>query len=195
MGARRERIGEPPMADPLGFMITWSTYGTWLPGDQRGRVLFRHGWQLPDPVLKLEAAARMTETACRLDLGQRRAVEEQAVETCCWRGWELHAVNCRSNHLHVVVSADAHPKTIRSQLKAWCTRKLKTLEAARIAASGVPSAIREHWWAERGSQRYINDIDSLEAAILYVRDGQDKRCLKLQREALKSACSACRPDA
>jgi REP element-mobilizing transposase RayT len=117
----------------------------------------------------------MTETACRLDREQRRAVEEQAAETCRWKGWVLHAVNCRSNHLHVVVSADTHPKTIRSQLKAWCTRKLKTLEAARIAASGVSIAMREQWWAERGSQRYINDADSLEAAIPYVRDGQDKR--------------------
>lgn len=175
MGVLRERAEEPPMADPLGFMITWSTYGTWLPGDQRGWVLYRPGWQLPDPVLKLEARARMTETACRLDREQRRAVEEQAAETCRWKGWVLHAVNCRSNHLHVVVSADTHPKTIRSQLKAWCTRKLKTLEAARIAASGVSIAMREQWWAERGSQRYINDADSLEAAILYVRDGQDKR--------------------
>jgi hypothetical protein len=35
-------------------------------------------------------------------------------------------------------------------------------------------AIRENWWAERGSQRYINDEDSLAAAIRYVRDGQDR---------------------
>jgi len=34
-------------------------------------------------------------------------------------------------------------------------------------------SIRENWWAERGSQRFINDSDSLQAAILYVRDGQD----------------------
>jgi len=34
--------------------------------------------------------------------------------------------------------------------------------------------IRENWWADRGSRRYINDEDSLEAAIRYVRDGQDR---------------------
>jgi hypothetical protein len=33
--------------------------------------------------------------------------------------------------------------------------------------------IRENWWTERGSQRFINDSESLEAAILYVRDAQD----------------------
>lgn len=171
----RERVGEAPMADPLGYLITWATYGTWLPGDERGWVEYHHGWQLPDQARKLEAEAKMTEDACRLDAEQRRTVEEQIAETCQVRGWQLHAVNCRSNHLHVVVSANAHPKRIRTQLKAWCTRKLKSLEAARMAAAGIEEPLRENWWAERGSQRFINDADSLEAATLYVRDGQDKR--------------------
>ena len=24
------------MDDPLAFFLTWTTYGTWLPGDERG---------------------------------------------------------------------------------------------------------------------------------------------------------------
>jgi hypothetical protein len=39
----------PPMSDPLAYFLTWVTYGTWLPGDDRGWVEYRHGWQLPDP--------------------------------------------------------------------------------------------------------------------------------------------------
>ncbi|MBI1915044.1 MAG: hypothetical protein HYS12_09955 [Planctomycetes bacterium] len=132
----------------------------------------------------------MTEDACRLDNEQRDLVERQVGETCKFRGWILHAVNCRSNHLHVVVTASSAPKIVRNQLKAWCTRRLKELEASRQQArarrldtptrsvSDGPTsdaAIRENWWAERGSQRFINDEASLEATILYVRDGQDKR--------------------
>jgi hypothetical protein len=30
----------------------------------------------------------------------------------------LHAVSCRSNHVHVVVTADRHPDDVRDQLKA-----------------------------------------------------------------------------
>jgi hypothetical protein len=89
----------------------------------------------------------------------------------------LHAVNCRSNHAHVVVTADQAPKIVRNQLKAWCSRRLKELEAVRHDAQGREvdaTPLRENWWAERGSQRFINDSESLEAAILYVRDGQDK---------------------
>ncbi len=28
------------MRDPIAFFITWPTYGTWLPGDERGWVVY-----------------------------------------------------------------------------------------------------------------------------------------------------------
>lgn len=193
MGAREH---EPPMPEALAYFLTWPTYGTWLPGDERGWVHYGRGWRLPDAVRKLEAEARMTEDACRFDGEQRDVVEQQIAETCNVRGWELHAVNCRSNHVHVVVTADQAPKIVRNQLKAWCTRRLKELEMklrpsrdeprshfglvsghstrSRSVREGRSEGLRENWWAERGSQRFINDAESLEAAILYVRDGQDK---------------------
>jgi REP element-mobilizing transposase RayT len=150
--------------DPIAYFMTWPTYGTWLPGDERGWVKYRAGWQLPDPIREREAMALMTEDACILTGDQRQIVEDQIAETCAHRGWTLHAVNCRSNHMHVVVTADVgDPKRIRIDLKAWATRALK-----KKVDSG-----RESWWAERGSIRYVNSDDDLEAAILYVRDGQE----------------------
>ncbi len=171
------RPHEPPMPEPLAFFMTWPTYGTWLPGDERGWVKYGRGFQPSDPALKLEAEARMTEHACRLDEEQRRLVEKTVADHCRVRGWQLHAVNCRSNHLHVVVSANRDPDDVRKQFKAWCTRRLKELETkrrAQEAACAAAGPLRENWWAERGSGRYINDEESLEAAILYVQDGQDR---------------------
>lgn len=179
----RGRENEPPMQEPLAYFLTWVTYGTWLPGDERGWVEYQRGWNLPDAIRQREASARMTEDACRLDDEQRDVVERQVAETCRIRGWELHIVNCRSNHAHVVVTANQSPKIVRNQLKAWCTRRLKELEVARLtrsvseaSSSQEPNTtvIRENWWAERGSQRFINDEVSLEAAIQYVQDGQDQ---------------------
>lgn len=96
------------------------TYGTWLPGDERGWVECQRGWKLPDPIRELEAMVTMTEDACLLDESQRRAVENQIAETCQHRGWHLHAINCRSNHVHVVVTAaNTRSKKIRADLKAW----------------------------------------------------------------------------
>ena len=154
------------MDDPIGFFLTWNTYGTWLPGDARGWVEYQRGWQMPDPIRELEAAARMTEDACLLNLEQRVAVEKQIAATCRFRHWHLHALNCRTNHVHSVVSApNTKPKKIRIDLKAWATRCLKE--------KFDPN--RENWWAERGSIRRLYDEDSLEATIRYVRDAQDRK--------------------
>jgi REP element-mobilizing transposase RayT len=126
-----------------------------------------------------EAAARMTEDACRLDLEQRRLVEATIADHCRLRGWTLHAVHCRSNHVHVLVTASRHPKEVREQFKAWCTRRLKDLEQERKcpgpahSSSRAEKSIREKWWTERGSGLYINDAEGLEAVIHYVLDAQD----------------------
>jgi REP element-mobilizing transposase RayT len=164
----RGRENEPPLPEPLAYFITWTTYGTWLPGDERGWCQYRAGRKLGDASREFDAAVTMTENACRLNRVQRAAVESQIVETCSHYRWELLAANCRSNHVHVVLVAPLHPRIVRTRLKAWCTRRLKKLESQ----NGF-RAMRDHWWAERGSERYINDESSLFAAIEYVRDEQD----------------------
>ena len=165
------------MAEPLEYFLTWCTYDTWLPGDPRGWIEQRHGWQLPRRGLEFEAAASMTEDACRLKRWQRDVVERAIEAVCQFRRWHLHAVNCRSNHVHLVVTANPHPIVVRNQLKSWSTRRLKESEAAGAHVTG-PTAVRRKWWAEGGSQRYVNDEDSLECAIRYVRDGQDGRSVE-----------------
>ena len=165
---RTVQAGDIPMQDPIAFFITWSAYGTWLPGDSRGWVEYRHGWKLPDPIMELECMARMTEDACKLTLFERGIVEDQIAETCCYRHWTLLAINCRSNHLHCVLHASGTKhKKIRMDLKAWCTRRLKEKS----------NPTRENWWAERGSIRCVWDEDSLERVILYVNDAQDNKHL------------------
>jgi REP element-mobilizing transposase RayT len=160
------------MDGPLAYFLTWNTYGTWLPGDARGWVEYGRGWKLPDPVREREAAAIMTEDACQLSPTQRVAVERQIEETCGHRRWHLYAVNCRSNHIHVVVAAHGvAPKKVRSDLKAWATRRLKT----------ECDSTRQNWWAERGSVRHLHNEATLEAAIEYVLEAQDRKTEPLRR--------------
>jgi hypothetical protein len=175
MSNRRENEG--PMPEPIAYFLTWATYGTWLPGDERGWVEYKKGCQAPDPVVKRIAAAALNEEPCLLDREQRDVVEQTVRDHCRIRRWTLHAVNSRTTHLHVVVTADQHPDDVREQLKAWCTRKLKELEAERMRTNPTRQRgrLRDAWWAERGSKRYINDEEGLEAAIVYVRDGQDRK--------------------
>jgi hypothetical protein len=160
--------GTIPFDDPLAYFLTWTTYGTWLPGDDRGWVEKAGVFRSPDIERQRMALMHMTEGAVTLDERQRSIVEATIKEHCTIRKWHLHAVNCRTNHVHVVVTAKCHPDTVREQLKAWCTRKLKADQRLRSPKEKA----RKNWWTERGSDRYINDLASLEAAVLYVDEGQ-----------------------
>jgi REP element-mobilizing transposase RayT len=112
----------------------------------------------------------MTEAALTLDPEQRRLVEDAIAEHCRIRGWQLHAVTARTQHIHVVVTAPGRdPKDVRDQFEEWCTRRLKERDRS---FPGTHRVIRHHWWTEGGSQRWINDSESLEAAIRYVLECQ-----------------------
>ena len=168
-------VGRIPQDDPLAFFLTWTTYGTWLPGDDRGWVA-KPGESLPpDEHIKGVAHSRLTEPPLILEQGQRQIVESTISEHYRVRGWCLHAVACRSNHVHVVVSAGGrHPEEVMDQFKAWCTRKLK--ERDRTLETVV---VQTNWWTQRGSKRWINDETSLTAAICYVKEGQ--ACTELEK--------------
>ena len=111
--------------EPIAFFLTWTTYGTWLPGDERGS--WHEGEFVPSNDLFREmAASEMKETAFFASREDREVIELTIRQHCEIRGWVLHAVAARSNHVHVVVSAPGYtPETARDQFKAWCTRRLK----------------------------------------------------------------------
>ena len=152
--------------EPLAYFLTWTTYGTWLPGDGRGWNRKDEAEIQPANVLFLEMARlEMKEPEFRLSVAHRRIVEETVRDHCCKRDWHLHTVNARSNHVHVVVTAAGYkPEIVRDQFKAWCTRRLKEAGVART-----------QFWTEGGSRRWINDDDALEGAILYVIEAQDRK--------------------
>jgi hypothetical protein len=158
------------MADPLAYFLTWTTYGTWLPGDERGWVERPGQFRPPNPGLEAAARSLLKEPPCVLNPEQRRLVEDTIARHCAIRGWQLHAVNCRTKHVHVVVTAKVPPKVVRDQFKAWCTRRLK--EQQRASNPDPSQGVRSHWWTEGGSVRSLNDEDSLAEATRYVRDCQ-----------------------
>jgi REP element-mobilizing transposase RayT len=153
---------------PLGYLITWTTYGTWLPGDSRWWTEKQAGHQPPNDALERHARALLGEHPCRLGPDQRRLVEKSLKDYCARHGWVLHAVNCRSNHCHVVVTANLPSKQVRTRLKAHCTMKLRRDQRRRQI-----EPIRENWWTERGSRRNLWTDENLEAAIRYVLEAQD----------------------
>jgi REP element-mobilizing transposase RayT len=155
----------------IAFFSTWTTYGSWLPGDDRGWFQAGGGWREPERIRAFEAGLRLTEDAVALDPERRRLVEQVVADHCAIRGWVFHAVNCRTNHVHVVVMApDRLIEVPREQFKSWCSRRLKELERTRPTKRGA--TVREKWWTERGWDKYIDEEDDLADLMFYVLEGQ-----------------------
>jgi REP element-mobilizing transposase RayT len=148
------------------YFITWTTYGTWLPGDRRGWRDKSQGAMLPKPMLERWAREQMKGETVLLRENDRRTVEQACANHCRHRGWHLWAVAARTNHVHVVVSADAKPDIVRDQLKANCTRSLREQDD--------PLSVARTW--TRGGDTEIIDTDSeIEACVLYVTVAQDRK--------------------
>lgn len=99
---------------------------------------------------------------------QARGIVHQSIaDHCALRGWELRAINVRTNHVHVVVSCppEVSPERAMTEFKLWATRRLR--EARMISPDG-------RLWTRHGSTRWINDGRSLDAALAYVVEGQNK---------------------
>jgi REP element-mobilizing transposase RayT len=157
---------------PDAYFLTWTGYGTWLPGDRRGSIdddhnLVGHDPAPPDAAHHEAAAAAMRWPAYRISVSDRPLIEATIRDHCRIKRWRLRAVNVRVTHVHVVVSiGSVDPDVAMEQLKAWCTRRLR--EAGIIG-------MKRQIWTRRGSTRYCWTEDDVAAAVDYVSrmQGQD----------------------
>jgi REP element-mobilizing transposase RayT len=154
---------------PLAFLITFRSHGTWLHGDERGSVSrFRNQYKsprLPPEKKWLDInTKRLRDEPVTLDANQRGCVEAAARETCKFRQWYLHAINVRTNHVHLVASiGDKKPELALNAFKANATRMMKQAGCWNLTCSP---------WADKGSIRYLWNEKSVQRAIDYVLYGQ-----------------------
>ena len=162
------------MNEPITSLITWTTYGTWLPGDMRGWRNRTAGEQFPRPLLEQWCREQMTGGSVLLTIADRQTVEDACREHCDFRKWLLFAVSARSNHVHVVVAADEKPQKVRGQLKANCTRRLRNQETPLVV---------ERTWTRGGDCSILIGDDDIETAVFYVNEGQDRKELDIKPES------------
>ncbi len=162
--------------EPMTLFITWTTYGSWLPGDFRGWTKWKKGERPTQPILEHWCRRRMKEKAVFLSSKQREAVEAVIREHAEYRNWRLHAVSVRSNHVHVAVTVV--PKTgnhdnrmadgikrVRDQFKANATRVLR---------QGENPVKNEKVWTKGGDIQFVDSDDDLEQVVIYITEAQDR---------------------
>ena len=106
------------------WLLTNTTYGTWLPGDRRGSVASVRDMRPDDeptssrvehdlpgepyegamPKLEHASARRLKGPPIWLDRDKAEKLLGQFQETAAFRHWELHALAIMANHFHIVVT-------------------------------------------------------------------------------------------
>jgi len=155
-------------ADALAYFLTFHTYATWLHGRADGSVDRHHNTPgapvlPPDMKRELDEARRLKAKPVIFNAAQRGVVERTIREVCAHRGWTLHALNVRTNHVHVVVTAPVPPERVLTDFKAYTTRRL--VEAGRWAKG-------EKVWSRHGSTRYLWTASAVAEKCQYVIEGQ-----------------------
>ena len=154
--------------EPLAYLITFRTYGTWLPGDDRGSIDRFHnlvgGPRAVSSVARQRInAERLKSPPFKLNAKARSAVESAIVEVCLYKQWPLSALSIRTNHAHAVVYGTEGSARILNSLKAYATRRLR--ERGLWGYEHSP-------WVDKGSRRNLWTEVHLATAVNYVFNGQ-----------------------
>ena len=157
-----------PMNDgPLGYAITWTTYGTFLPGDPRGWRHRDEGPMAPSAGLYRHHQQRLKHPVAILSPSMRAAASVAVDHLCRRRRWVNHVFNPRTNHAHFVVSASGvPPEQIRDQAKAEI---LKQLRRQSLFDRELPL------WTAKGDIQFLDTAARLEAAVVYASETQDRK--------------------
>ena len=101
----------------------------------------------------------MTHQPYLLDAIRRQVVLESLLEVCSYHEWTLLAAYVRTNHAHVVATADRKPEYVMNALKAY--------SSGYVNHWALDSPDRRRW-ARHGSTRYLWTSTAVSAAIQYV---------------------------
>ena len=169
------------MSKTRSWLITTTTYGTWLPGDERGFVgrvtdyrtddihrthrveHDRRGTEYDRDIPKLRAASGslMKGPPIWLNAEQAEVILNQFLETATHRRWEIHAITVMSNHIHIVVTApdEYGGDDLLRDFKSYASRALN---------GRWPRPASGTWWTKSGSKPPLESERALEDAIVYV---------------------------
>ena len=148
------------MAKTLGYLITWTTYGTWLQGDERGYV--KHGKIYPANKALMQANKQTKlQDAVILSKAQQQIVKEAIIKEAQVQSQRIFALVVQPNHVHIV--AEYTPQPI-SKIVA-CYKK-----AGRLALKGLGH--KGKLWTRGYDKRFCFDKANLKQRIGYV-EGQN----------------------
>ncbi len=187
----RQPAGRAVVLDPDSrrtWFLTWTTYGSWLPGDDRGftgairdasgRKVSTRSSEIAahrsNPALFNKARALQQSDVILLSSTHAKIIAADVQRSCEYLGWHLSGLAVMATHLHVLVtvSGDPEPDSIVRDLKAYASRALNR-EFPKPA---------QGWWTRGASKRVLKTEKEVLAKVQYIRDQPGQLALVLASE-------------
>jgi len=149
------------MRKVIGYLVTWTTYGTWLQGSKRGYV--KKG-EVHKACAGLKEANKKSQKDRRFILTKenRKSVRKSIMNESVRLGQEIHAISISTTHAHIVVNVIDEPiETVVARYKRAATKGLR--------AKGITGKV----WTRGFHKRFCFDKEELAAKIKYVQKHQE----------------------
>ncbi len=163
-----------PDLDAGAVLVTWTTYGTWLPGDERGFVsrvpsvespheihnLPGECYDADDPRALASAVDRMKGSPVHLNLQQADTLLVEIAGSCARHGIEPLAVSIMPTHVHIACQTQRSKDQLLKLFKGSASRAL----SKQFLLGDSP-----RWFTAGGSVRYGKSRAELTTVVDYVK--------------------------
>jgi hypothetical protein len=140
----------------IGYMLTFTTYGTWLQGDKRGYVKDGITYEGNEELLNANKTA-MLQQAVRLNHKQKEIVKKAILDEAKEVEQKISAILVWSTHVHIV--AENINETIGK-----ITGRYKAATTKALRETGFVGKV----WTKGFDKRFCFNEEELRARIVYV---------------------------
>ncbi len=149
------------MARMIGFMATWTTYGTWLQGNKKGYV--KNGTILPaNAELEKSNKALLKHDEINIPKSLRIIIKNSILKEAEEIGQKVYAIAVCSNHVHIVVESIG-------KRCGYSIGRFKKAATKVLRKYGCNDKV----WTKGFDKRYCYSEQELEKKIKYVQRHKD----------------------
>jgi len=149
------------MAKMIGFMATWTGYGTWLQGHKKGYV--KNGAILDaNPILEQSNQKSLKHDKIKIPEHLRETVKTAILKEAQQISHNVYAITVCSSHVHIVV--DSIGTTC-----GYSVGRFKKAATTELRKYGFDNKV----WTKGFDKRYCYNEQQLAAKINYVQQHKD----------------------
>ena len=157
------------MRKTLGYMVTFTTYGTWLQGDERGWVKKGSVYEGNTELHKVNEG-HMKGKAVRLGKREKEIVQEAICKKAETSGEKILAISVWSNHVHIVQEYSGRP--VEETVRIY-----KNTTSAALKRSGFEGKV----WTRGFDKRFCFSEEDLRVRIDYVNEHGGRKSIGVCR--------------